>query len=112
MVESLPGHLPKGLGTWQWWREECAEGPGWALPHPFFTKWPQCATSSAEDTRHVEMSRTHFLTSREIDEKPVITPSTRGSNGGGRGHSGSSRWASNLAGVRKAFENRVASSDP
>lgn len=70
---------------------------GGALPHPFFTKWPQCARSLAEDTRQVEMSRTHFLTSREIDEKPVITPNARGSNVGGRGHSGSSRWASNLA---------------
>lgn len=97
MAEGLPGHLPKRLGTWQWGGSSVLRAQGGALPHPFFTKWPQCARSSAEDAGHVEMSRTHVLTSREIGEKPVTTPSARASNGGGRGHSGSSRWASNLA---------------
>lgn len=33
------------------------------------------AVSWAEDTGPVEMSRTHFLPSREIDKKPVTRPS-------------------------------------
>lgn len=90
MAEGLPGHLPKRLGTRQWGGRSTLRAQGGALPHPCFTKWPQCARSSAEDAGHVEMSR-------EIDEKPVTTPSARASDGGGRGHSGSSRWASNLA---------------
>lgn len=90
MAEGLPGHLPKRLGTRQWGGSSALRAQGGALPHPCFTKWPQCARSSAEDAGHVEMSR-------EIGEKPVTTPSARASDGGGRGHSGSSRWASNLA---------------
>lgn len=67
-----------------------------------FTEWRLRAGSCAEDTGHVEVSRTHFLPSREADKKPD-SHNTRwqGSDGGGRGHH--ARHRRGRLGVRKAL---------
>lgn len=51
----------------------------------------------------MEMSKTHFLPSRETDKPDSYNTSAWGSDGGGRDHGGSHRQASNLAWVLKDF---------